>query len=149
MATATIDHATLVDLAQSGAVDNVHIRGRRGEWCIFAGHGASECVLEEPRSNEARVFRSLDTLVTYLNDLGIVQFVVDTEHWDIEQRIPRNEAVALDETAPEQEGETYDHWLMAEVQEAIDDTSPTIPHDEVARDVRAAIAAVKAKRASG
>lgn len=30
-------------------------------------------------------------------------------------------------------------WLEAEVQEAIDDASPTIPHDEAMRRVRAAI----------
>lgn len=34
----------------------------------------------------------------------------------------------------------YDQWLQAEVQEAIDDTDPTVPHDEVMRQVRAAIA---------
>ena len=33
----------------------------------------------------------------------------------------------------------YTKWLKAEVQEAIDDTSPTIPHDEAMRQVRAAI----------
>lgn len=38
----------------------------------------------------------------------------------------------------------YTKWLNAEVQEALDDTSPTIPHDEAMRQVRAAI-----KRAEG
>ena len=33
----------------------------------------------------------------------------------------------------------YTKWLKAEVQEAIDDTSPSIPHDEAMRQVRAAI----------
>jgi hypothetical protein len=33
----------------------------------------------------------------------------------------------------------YTKWLMAEVQEALDDTSPTIPHDEAMRQVRSAI----------
>ena len=33
----------------------------------------------------------------------------------------------------------YTKWLKAEVQEALDDTSPTIPHDEAMRQVRAAI----------
>ena len=46
------------------------------------------------------------------------------------------------------EAAAYDKWLKAEVQEAIDDTSPTIPHDEVARNVRAAIAAARSKRVS-
>lgn len=33
----------------------------------------------------------------------------------------------------------YTKWLKAEVQEAIDDNSPTIPHNEAMRQVRAAI----------
>jgi hypothetical protein len=33
----------------------------------------------------------------------------------------------------------YDKWLKAEIQEAIDDTSPTVPSDEAMRQVRAAI----------
>jgi hypothetical protein len=33
----------------------------------------------------------------------------------------------------------YAKWLEAEVWEAIDDTSPTIPHDEAMRRMRAAI----------
>lgn len=42
----------------------------------------------------------------------------------------------------------YNKWLTAEVQEAIDDTSPTIPHAEVMHDVRALITRVRtAKRA--
>jgi len=33
----------------------------------------------------------------------------------------------------------YTKWFKAEVQEGIDDTSPTIPHDEAKRQVPAAI----------
>lgn len=36
--------------------------------------------------------------------------------------------------------EVYDKWLMDQVQEAPDDNSPTISHDEVMREVRAVIA---------
>ncbi|MEO7495443.1 MAG: hypothetical protein ABIT83_07925 [Massilia sp.] len=41
----------------------------------------------------------------------------------------------------------YDDWLRAEIQEAIDDPSPTISHEEVVRQVRAAIKGVSTKRA--
>jgi hypothetical protein len=36
-------------------------------------------------------------------------------------------------------------WLKAEVQEALDDTSPTVPHDEAMRQIRASLAELKAK----
>lgn len=42
----------------------------------------------------------------------------------------------------------YDEWLIAEVQEALDDTSPLIPHEEVIRMVREAIKSVPVKRAA-
>lgn len=34
----------------------------------------------------------------------------------------------------------YDKWLIAEVQEALDDNSPTIPHETVMNEFQAAIA---------
>ncbi|MDL2355345.1 MAG: hypothetical protein QFF03_08820 [Pseudomonadota bacterium] len=33
----------------------------------------------------------------------------------------------------------YDAWLAAEVQEALDDDAPTVPHDEAMRLIRAAV----------
>lgn len=33
----------------------------------------------------------------------------------------------------------YTKWVKAEAQEAVNDTSPTAPHDEAMRQVRAAI----------
>lgn len=40
----------------------------------------------------------------------------------------------------------YNKWLKAEVQEALDDTSPTIPHSDVMHDVRAVITQVRATK---
>jgi len=34
---------------------------------------------------------------------------------------------------------SYDEWLKTEVQEALDDPSPLVPHDEAIRQIRAAI----------
>jgi DNA-damage-inducible protein J len=41
--------------------------------------------------------------------------------------------------------DTYDNWLKAEIQEALDDTSPTIPHDDVIQDIRAMINQARVK----
>ena len=40
---------------------------------------------------------------------------------------------------PRVELDTYTDWLIAEVQVAIDDTSPTIAHEEAMRIIRAAV----------
>ena len=39
-----------------------------------------------------------------------------------------------------QEYQDYDAWFRAKVQEALDSTEPTVPHDEVVKDVKAIIA---------
>ena len=46
----------------------------------------------------------------------------------------------------DKDASSYDKWLDAEIQEAIDDTSPTIAHDDVMRDVRAVIRQARVKK---
>lgn len=43
------------------------------------------------------------------------------------------------EPGPPADQAAYDAWLAAEVQEALDDDSPSIPHEEAMRMVRAAL----------
>lgn len=43
------------------------------------------------------------------------------------------------EPSPPADQAAYDAWLAAEVQEALDDDSPSIPHEEAMRMVRAAV----------
>lgn len=40
---------------------------------------------------------------------------------------------------PHKNREVYDKWLMDQVQEALDDNSPTIPHEQAIAEVRAAL----------
>ncbi|WP_428151264.1 type II toxin-antitoxin system RelB family antitoxin [Brevundimonas sp.] len=47
------------------------------------------------------------------------------------------------EFASTEEAEAYDAWFRAKVQEALDDTRPDIPHDEVVARVKAKIAALR------
>jgi len=43
------------------------------------------------------------------------------------------------EFASTEEAEAYDVWFRAKVREAMDDTTPPIPHDEVVRRVKSTI----------
>lgn len=47
------------------------------------------------------------------------------------------------EFASTEEAEAYDAWFRAKVQEALDDTGPDIPHDEVVARIKAKIAGLK------
>lgn len=50
------------------------------------------------------------------------------------------------EFATVEEAESYDQWFRAQVQEAIDDPRPSIPHDQVMAEMREIIARKRAER---
>jgi hypothetical protein len=49
------------------------------------------------------------------------------------------------EFATAAEAEAYDQWFRTQVQEAIDDPRPSIPHDQVMAEMRALIASKREK----
>lgn len=139
MTTETIDHATLTKLAEAGVVRSAHVVGQAGGWGVFVKCGMTERALAAQRSRQARVFRKLETLVSYLKGGGIPHFDVDAVNYDPSgitslKRLDR--AVAMKDAHA---AAAYTKWLKAEIQEAIDDPGPTVPHDEAMRRVRAAI----------
>ena len=147
MTSEMIDHSTFTKLAEAGAVRSAHIVGQPGGWGLRVEYGKTERALAAQRSQQARVFRKFETLVNYLKGVGIVRFDVDAVNWDAESDTGRARPDASVTMKKAHQAAAYDKWLMAEVQVAIDDTSPTIPHEEVVHSVRAAIKKVRAKRA--
>jgi hypothetical protein len=147
MTSETIDHSTFTKLAEAGAVRSVHIMGQPGGWGILVKYGMTERALAAQRSQQVRIFRKFETLVGYLKGVGIVRFDVDAVNWNADGLTTRARPDASAAMKKAHEAAAYDKWLRAEVQEAIDDTSPTIAHDEVVRNVRAAIQGVRTKRA--
>lgn len=139
MAAETIDHSTLSKLAEAGAVRSAHVVGRDGGWGIVVRYGTTERALAAQRSQQVRIFRKLETLVDYLKDIGISRFEVDSENYDphgsTERKRPDRAAAMKDA----HEAAAYVKWLKAEIQQAIDDPGPTVPHDEAMRQIRAAI----------
>lgn len=129
----TIDHTALVKLAAAGAVRSAHIVGQSGGWGVLIRHGTTERALAAQRSQQVRIFRKFETLVGYLKGVGIVRFDVDAVNWDAGGPTTRPRSETATTGSEMHEAAAYDDWLKAEVQEAIDDTSPTIPHDEVKR----------------
>jgi len=53
------------------------------------------------------------------------------------------------EFATPEDAAAYDRWFRAQVQEAIDDPRPSIPHDQVMAEMRAIIAAKRKTARSG
>lgn len=142
----TVDHATLTKLMATNRVQGARIVGQPGGWGIVIKQGTTEHVLTTQRSQQIRLFRKFETLVGYLKSVGIVHFDVDATNWNADTLTTRQRPDTSAAMKQAHEAAAYDKWLKAEVQEAINDTSPTIPHDEVMRSVRAAIKAVRSKR---
>lgn len=145
----TIDHITLTRLAEAGAVNSAHIIGQKGGWGVLVKYGMTERALAAQRSHQVRIFRKFETLVSYLKGVGIAHFNVDAVNYDVESlKTSRNRPDSAAAMKSAHEAAAYNKWLKAEVQEAIDDNSPVIPHAEVMQDVRAVIAKARAgKRA--
>lgn len=139
MAAETIDHTTLTKLAEAGVVRSAHVVGQDGGWGLVVKYGVTERSLAAQRSQQVRIFRKLETLVAYLKGVGIPRFEVDAVHYDPNSasaaRRP-DRAVAMKDAHA---AAAYTKWLKVEIQEALDDPSPSVPHDEAMRQVRAAL----------
>ncbi|NHB93694.1 hypothetical protein [Photorhabdus cinerea] len=131
MVTETIDHSTLNRLIEAGAVNSVHVVGHNDGWTLMVKYGAVERPLIAQRSRQVRLFKRLETLVTYLKDIGIAQFNVDAANYNLDTptktaRPDRAEALKRAHKAA-----AYDAWFRQQVQAAIDDRHPSVPHEEV------------------
>jgi hypothetical protein len=131
MTTETIDHTTFTKLAEAGVVRSAHIVGQPGGWGILVKYGMSERALAAQRSQQVRIFRKFETLVGYLKGVGIVRFDVDAVNFDADSLTARTRPDTTATLKKAHAAAAYDKWLKTEVQEAIDDTRPSIPNEEV------------------
>ncbi|MFS8145858.1 hypothetical protein ATY78_05300 [Rhizobium sp. R635] len=116
MTAETIDHSTLSRLVEAGAVDAAHVVGKAGGWSVVIRYGKAERPLAAQRSRQVRVFKRIDTLVSYLKDVGIAQFDVDAGDYMPETAARPDRAEALRRT---HEAAEYDKWFRDQVEEAI------------------------------
>lgn len=131
MATDTIDHTTLERLIEAGAVHGASIVGQPGGWSVVIQYGMTERALAAKRG-AVRIFRKFETLVGYLMDLGLANYQVDASQFDpVSPRTGRTRADSAERLKNAHQAAAYAAWLTQEVQQAIDDPRPSIPHEEV------------------
>lgn len=130
MATETIDHTTLHRLVEAGAVRAAHVVATSGGWALTVKFGLNERPLAAQRSRQIRLFKKLETLVSYLKDVGIAQFDVDASDYSPESqnRTPRPDRSAALKRA--HEAVAYDAWFREQVQASIDDPRPAVSDEE-------------------
>lgn len=127
----TIDHNTLSKLVEAGAVRGAHVVGQNGGWSVLIQYGKVERPLITKNNQDIRLFKRLETLVSYLRGIGIVKFDVDAVDYDSSavtstKRPDRSEALRK-----AHEAAAYDKWFREQVQASIDDPRPSIPSEEV------------------
>lgn len=160
MATETIDQKTLSQLVEAGAVRAAHVVGQRGGWGVLFKYGMTERPLAAQRGN-VRVFKRFETIVSYLREIGIVQFDVDAAQYDPAAPLSAGSQTkaerARDQMKAAHQAAAYDKWLRAEVSKAIEEADnpaiAKIPHAEVSAALRsgdtAALRALAQGQAAG
>jgi len=113
MTRSTIDHATLAQLAGAGAIEKTLVVGQTGGWSIVVRYGKSEHPLAAQRSRQVRLFKKMETLVSYLRDVGISQFDVDASDYAAEPAKRPDRADALKRA---HEAAEHDRWFREQVQ---------------------------------
>ena len=137
MVTETIDHGTLAELVEAGALRSAHVVGQPGGWSLRVKYGAAERSLAAQRSRQVRVFRRMETLVSYLKDIGIERFDVDAADYEAEGGKSRpDRAEAMRRT---HEAAAHDKWFReqveAAVKEADDPNTEWVPQEIVKQDM--------------
>ncbi|MDD1012376.1 hypothetical protein [Pseudomonas rubra] len=133
MPTHNVDHAKLSKMVETGCINATHIVGQAGGWAIQVSARDQEHILTAQRSGNVRLFKKLETLVSYLQALGIDYFKVDTSGYNPEtlQTYQRPDRAQALKTA--HEAAAYDAWFNAQVEASLQDPAPSIEDDEARR----------------
>jgi hypothetical protein len=128
--TDTIDHGTLSRLVEAGAVSGAHIVGQPGGWTVTVRYGTHERPLAAQRSRNLRLFRRLETLVSYLKGVGIARFDVDAAAYDPDAPKAKRRPDRAEALKRAHEAAAYDAWFREQVRASIDDSRPAVSDEE-------------------
>ncbi len=139
MSAETIDHTTLSALVEAGSIRQATAVGQGNEWALLVQYGDAVKTLQSKNSRQVRTWAHLDSLVKYLRKLGIRKFDTDATNYDPTQLTTQKRPDKADALKRAHEAAKHDEWFRGEVQKALDDTKPTVPHDEAMARVEAAL----------
>ncbi|WP_376711048.1 hypothetical protein [Pseudochrobactrum lubricantis] len=139
MATETIDHSTLSRLVEAGAVRGAHVVGQEGGWAVMIKYGMAERALAAQRSRQVRLFKRMETLVSYLKQVGISRFDVDAVDFAPETVKTHSRPDRAEALRRAHEAAAHDRWFREQVEEALheadDPKTEWITHDVVKQDM--------------
>lgn len=133
MSAHTIDTAMARRMVEASAIRGASIIGLPGGWSVMLKLGMTEKLLGVQRTDKPRTWRSLDTCMEYLkNELHIVRIdMLDASNHSAGDVTQNTRADSSERMKRAHEAAAYDKWFRAQVQAAIDDPRPSIPHEQV------------------
>jgi len=130
----TIDHITLLHLADAGAVRVAQVIGQDDGWSILIKYGLHERLLAARQSQQIRSFKKFETVVNYLRKIGIVNYQVDATNYDptikTYTRPDRSEALKNAHAAA-----AYEKWQTARVKATLDDEREPLSQEDAFAEV--------------
>lgn len=137
MSAEMIDHTTLSRLVEAGAVRGAHVVGQEGGWAVLIRYGMTERALAAQRTRQVRLFKRMETLVSYLKEVGISRFDVDAAAFAATVPAKRKRPDRAEALRRAHEAAEHDKWFREQVEigirEADDPNAKWIPHEEVER----------------
>jgi len=126
----------------AGDVIGITLKGQAAGFLVeIATRSGRDAFLAKARSIEPRRFGNPASAMIVLRDLGVVVAQIDITNWDPDQkdmsRSRQNRGQAM---RGAHEAAAYNQWLAAEIQDAIDDSRPSVLHDDVLTGMKARIA---------
>lgn len=126
----------------AGGVTGITLKGQDGGFLVeIATRSGQDAFLAKARSIEPRRFGNPASAMIVLRDLGIVVAQIDITNWDPDQKdMSRSRQSRAQAMRGAHEAAAYNQWLAAEIQDAIDDPRPSVPHDDVLAGMKARVA---------
>ena len=145
--TETIDHTTLENLVQAGAIRGADVIGHSGGWGIVVKFGMTERALAARRGS-IRSFRKFETLVSYLKSVGISQYNVNAADFDSGTlKLTRKRPDSSERMRTALEAQSHIDWMKKKVAESLSDPAPNVTHAQVRATAMAIIESKKSKYA--
>jgi hypothetical protein len=144
----TIDHTTLENLVEAGAVRGADVIGHPGGWSIVVKYGMVERALAQ-RRGAVRSFRKLETLIRYLKDVGVSQFNVNAANYDPDMlKTTRVRPDSAERMKAAFDASAHTKWMNKKAAESLADTRPNVTHESVMSKAQAVIHAKRKQHAS-
>lgn len=133
-------------VSDAGGVEGVTLKGQGGAFVVqIATRSGGAAWLAKARGNEPRRFTNPAAALNALRDAGITAGQFDASEWNpAEKETTASNRGRAEAMRQAHQAAAYANWAAAEIQEAIDDPRPSVPHDEVMARMDARIAGYKA-----